>query len=161
MMHGRATPETVAAMRVELGLDRPLIEQYGRFVASALVGDFGESIIQKQGVGGIVGERVLPTVFLLLYSTVLAILIALPLSLIAARYSDRLIDHTIRIGGMRSSTDGNAGSASISTRSEGRDHLPRTNLLRGSAMASPSATRPSSARTRRPAMASSPATCSA
>jgi peptide/nickel transport system permease protein len=100
MMHGRATPETVAAMRVELGLDRPLIEQYGRFVASALVGDFGESIIQKQGVGGIVGERVLPTVFLLLYSTVLAILIALPLSLIAARYSDRLIDHTIRIGGM-------------------------------------------------------------
>src|SRR5215471_17063463 len=100
MMHGRATPETVAAMRVELGLDRPLIEQYGRFVASALVGDFGESIIQKQGVGGIVGERVLPTVFLLLYSTVLAILIALPLSLIAARYSDHFIDHTIRIGGM-------------------------------------------------------------
>ena len=100
MMHGRATPETVAVMRVELGLDRPLIEQYGRFVASALVGDFGESIIQKQGVGGIVGERVLPTVYLLLYSTVLAILIALPLSLIAARYSDRLIDHTIRIGGM-------------------------------------------------------------
>ena len=42
----------------------------------------------------------LPTVFLLLYSTVLAILIALPLSLVAARYSDRLIDHTIRIGGM-------------------------------------------------------------
>lgn len=100
MMHGRATPETVAAMRVELGLDRPLIEQYGRFVASALVGDFGQSIIQKQGVGGIVGERVLPTVFLLLYSTVLAILIALPLSLIAARYSDRLIDHMIRVGGM-------------------------------------------------------------
>ena len=100
MMHGRATPETVAAMRAELGLDRPLIVQYGRFVASALVGDFGQSIVQKQGVGGIVGERVLPTAFLLLYSTVLAIIIALPLSLVAARYSDRLIDHTIRIGGM-------------------------------------------------------------
>jgi peptide/nickel transport system permease protein len=100
MMHGRATPETVAAMRTELGLDRPLIEQYGRFVAFAFVGDFGQSIIQKQGVGGIVGERVLPTLYLLLCSTLLAILIALPLSLIAARYGDRAIDHMIRVGGM-------------------------------------------------------------
>src|SRR5262245_60798217 len=94
MMHGRATPETVAAMRTELGLDRPLIAQYGRFVAFAFVGDFGQSIIQKQGVGGIVGERIPPTLYLLLFSTVLAILIALPLSLVAARYGDRLVDHT-------------------------------------------------------------------
>lgn len=100
MMHGHATPETVAAARAELGLDRPLIEQYGRFLALAVTGDFGLSIVQKQAVGSIVGERVLPTVLLLLGSTILAVAIALPLSLVAARYSDRLVDHAIRLGGM-------------------------------------------------------------
>ena len=100
MMHGHASPETVAAARAQLGLDRPLIEQYGRFLKLAVTGDFGQSIIQKQAVGSIVGERVLPTVLLLLCSTVLAILLALPLSLISARYSDHFIDHAIRIGGM-------------------------------------------------------------
>jgi len=77
-----------------------LLEQYGRFVMLAVTGDFGQSIVQRQAVGAIVGERVLPTVFLLSYSTVLAILIALPLALISARYSDHLVDHAIRIGGM-------------------------------------------------------------
>jgi peptide/nickel transport system permease protein len=100
MMHGHASPETVAAARAQLGLDRPLLEQYGRFLKLAVTGDFGQSIIQKQAVGSIVGERVLPTVLLLLCSTVLAILLALPLSLVSARYSDRLVDHAIRIGGM-------------------------------------------------------------
>ena len=100
MMHGHATPESVAAARADLGLDRPLLEQYGRFIALAITGDFGQSIVQKQAVGSIVGERVLPTVFLLLCSTVLAIIIALPLSLVAARYSDRMIDHAVRLGGM-------------------------------------------------------------
>jgi peptide/nickel transport system permease protein len=100
MMHGHASPETVAAARAQLGLDRPLLEQYGRFLKLAVTGDFGQSIIQKQAVGSIVGERVPPTVLLLLCSTVLAILLALPLSLISARYSDRLVDHAIRIGGM-------------------------------------------------------------
>jgi peptide/nickel transport system permease protein len=100
MMHGHASPETVAAARAQLGLDRPLLEQYGRFLKLAVTGDFGQSIIQKQAVGGIVGERVLPTVLLLLCSTLLAILLALPLSLISARYSDQFIDHAIRIGGM-------------------------------------------------------------
>jgi len=100
MMHGHASPETVAAARAQLGLDRPLIEQYGRFLKLAITGDFGQSIIQKQAVGSIVGERVLPTVLLLLCSTVLAIIIALPLSLVAARFNDHVVDHAIRIGGM-------------------------------------------------------------
>jgi peptide/nickel transport system permease protein len=100
MMHGHASPESVAAARAQLGLDRPLLEQYGRFVMLAVTGDFGQSIVQRQAVGAIVSERVLPTVFLLSYSTVLAILIALPLALISARYSDHLVDHAIRIGGM-------------------------------------------------------------
>jgi peptide/nickel transport system permease protein len=77
-----------------------LIEQYGRFLKLAITGDLGQSIIQKQAVGSIVGERVLPTVLLLLCSTVLAIIIALPLSLVAARFNDHVVDHAIRIGGM-------------------------------------------------------------
>ncbi len=100
MMHGRATPETLAAAHAKLGLDRPLLIQYGRFIGNAALGDLGTSIIQNAPVSGIVGEKLGPTVFLLVFSSILAIVIALPLSLLAARRVDRAADHAIRLVGI-------------------------------------------------------------
>jgi len=100
MMHGRAKPDVVAAARAELGLDRPLPLQYLRFIGGALIGDLGVSIIQNAPVADIIGERLGPSVFLLTYSTVLAVIVAVPLSLIAALYRGRLVDHVIRFAGM-------------------------------------------------------------
>ena len=100
MLHGRATDAVVAAAHERLGLDQPLPVQFVRFVWNALQGDLGVSIIQKAPVTEIVGERLEATVFLLSYAAIIAIVLALPLALIAAHQRDRPIDHVIRISGM-------------------------------------------------------------
>ena len=100
MLHGRATDEIVAAARERLGLDLPLPVQFARFVWNALHGDLGVSIIQKAPVTEIVGERLEASVFLLAFSALIAVLLAVPLALIAASRRDRPVDHAIRIGGM-------------------------------------------------------------
>lgn len=100
MLHGRATDEVVAAAHQRLGLDQPLPVQFARFVWNALHGDLGISIIQKASVTEIVGERLEASVFLLTYSALIAVALALPLALVAANRRDRPIDHAIRIGGM-------------------------------------------------------------
>src|SRR5580765_2440102 len=56
-----ATPETVALVRQDLGLDRPLPEQFVRFVSGAIRGDFGKSIRTKRPVGSEIRERFAPT----------------------------------------------------------------------------------------------------
>ena len=62
MMHGRATPETLAAAHAKLGLDQPLLVQYWHFIANAAMGSLGTSIIQNADVSKIIGERMLPTI---------------------------------------------------------------------------------------------------
>ena len=100
MMHGRATPEILAAAHAELGLDRPLPVQFVRFIGGAFLGDLGVSIIQKAPVGEIIAERLGPSTFLLVYSAVLAVVIALPLAILATLRAEGPVDHTIRVGGM-------------------------------------------------------------
>ncbi len=100
MLHGRATDEVVAEAHQRLGLDQPLPVQFARFVWNALHGDLGVSIIQQAAVTSIVGERLEASVFLLTYSALMAVVLALPLALLAASRSDRPIDHAIRVGGM-------------------------------------------------------------
>ena len=89
---GRATDEVVAAAHQRLGLDQPLPVQFARFVWNALHGDLGVSIIQKAPVTEIVGERLEASVFLLTYSALIAVVLALPLALVAASHDDRA-DH--------------------------------------------------------------------
>ena len=100
MLHGRATDEVVAAAHARLGLDQPLLVQFANFFWNALQGDLGTSIIQKAPVTQIVGERLEASVFLLSYGALIAVVIALPLALLAASHRDRPLDHAIRIGGM-------------------------------------------------------------
>ncbi len=100
MMHGRATAETLAAAHAKLGLDQPLLVQYWHFITNAATGSLGTSIIQNADVSKIVGERLVPTVLLLIVSAVFAIAMALPLSILAARRSDQPVDHAIRLIGV-------------------------------------------------------------
>ncbi|MFV2067264.1 MAG: ABC transporter permease, partial [Pirellulales bacterium] len=100
MLAGRATDTVVAAARESLGLDLPLPVQFGRFLWNALQGDLGTSIIQKAPVTEIIGERLGASVFLLTYGAVIAIVLAVPLAIVAASRKGRPIDHAIRIGGM-------------------------------------------------------------
>lgn len=100
MMHGRATAEALAAAHAKLGLDQPLLVQYWDFIINAAQGDLGTSIIQNANVSKIVGERLLPTIYLLVTSAFLAVAIAVPLSIIAARRADQAADHVIRLAGI-------------------------------------------------------------
>jgi peptide/nickel transport system permease protein len=100
MMHGRATPEALAAAHAKLGLDQPVLVQYWHFIVAAAQGDLGTSIIQNANVSKIVGERMLPTIYLLVTSALFAVVIAVPLSIIAARRADQAADHAIRLVGI-------------------------------------------------------------
>jgi ABC-type dipeptide/oligopeptide/nickel transport system permease component len=97
---GKASPETVAAMRARYGLDQPVYIQYLRFLANALRGDLGTSILQKTPVTELVLGRIPPTLFLLTYGGLIAVLLTIPLSIISAMRADQPVDHSIRVGGM-------------------------------------------------------------
>jgi peptide/nickel transport system permease protein len=99
MLQGRASDAAVAEIYARLGMDKPLLVQYARFVGSALTGDLGSSIIQRAPVATIVWERFVPSVFLLAYATLLSVLMAVPLAVWAAARRQRLADHVIRLAG--------------------------------------------------------------
>jgi ABC-type dipeptide/oligopeptide/nickel transport system permease component len=80
----QATPERVAEVRRALGLDRPLLEQYGRFVGRALRGDFGQSIRAMRPVLPYVLERLPATLELTLGAFLLSTGIGVPLGVLAA-----------------------------------------------------------------------------
>jgi peptide/nickel transport system permease protein len=93
----RATPASVQRLRHELGLDRSLVTQYRIFMTHLFHGDLGTSIRYETPVVGLVFERLKATVFLILYSELLTLLVAVPLGLLAALKRERLTDHAIRI----------------------------------------------------------------
>lgn len=78
-----ATPEQVAAIREELGLNRSIPAQYFDWLGGALTGDFGVSALNGETVTGELGSKLTVTAPLVLASTLLSILVAVPLGIIA------------------------------------------------------------------------------
>lgn len=97
MLGPRATPEAVSAINESLGLDRPLLVQYGYFMKDLVRGDLGDSIRKKQPVSTVIAERLGPTLFLVFYSMILAVLITVPLATVAAYNKERWPDQIVRI----------------------------------------------------------------
>ncbi len=89
------SPEVVAQIQKDLGLDRPIWEQYGIFVSRALQGDLGTSIVSKQPVLGEFKSRFPATFELALVSISIATLLGIPLGLIAATRRNRWPDYTV------------------------------------------------------------------
>src|SRR5439155_5516950 len=100
MLGVHATPASVAQAKRDLGLDKPLGRQLLSYFGNAFQGDFGTSIIQQAPVREIVSARILPSIFLLLYSVVLALLVTVPLAVLSAIRQNRLADQVIRLLGM-------------------------------------------------------------
>lgn len=92
----RATPAAVEALREQLGLTQSLPAQYLRFAKGLVTGDLGDSIIQRRPVAEVVGPRIMPSVYLIAFSMLLAVLIAVPLGMLAARRHNRPTDHAVR-----------------------------------------------------------------
>jgi peptide/nickel transport system permease protein len=87
-----ATAETVAELREELGLDAPLPVRYVRWVGDALQGDLGSSFVNGQPVAEALSQRAGVTIELLVISQLIALGVAVPLAIGAARRPGRAFD---------------------------------------------------------------------
>lgn len=98
MLAGKsATPETLTRIRHELGLDKPLYFQYGRYLWGLLHGDMGRSYAQKTAVTELIGSRLPATIQLTLAGILVELLIAIPLGVIAALHKNRWSDRMVMI----------------------------------------------------------------
>ncbi|MDT9593022.1 ABC transporter permease [Nocardioides zeae] len=80
-----ATPEAVARVRAQLGLDEPLLTQYWQFLSGALTGDLGQSFRNGQEVSTAIGERLPRTLELVGLATLIAVVVGVPWGALAAR----------------------------------------------------------------------------
>jgi len=93
-MGEKADPVVVARVRHELGLDRPLLEQYLRYVWNAAHGDFGTSFYYRdRSVASIVVDGLPVSAMLGLMATGIAVLLAVPLGILAALRQNSLVDY--------------------------------------------------------------------
>jgi peptide/nickel transport system permease protein len=92
----RATPEKIAELNTRWGLDKPLYVQFGIFVVKIFKGDLGESLISRQPVLEVIKMRLPLTLFMAGYAALMAVILAVPLSLLAALNKDKWIDQVIR-----------------------------------------------------------------
>jgi peptide/nickel transport system permease protein len=90
-----ATAQQVAEIRVKLGLDRPLHEQFAIWIGNVLRGDLGESFFFKKTVVELIGERLEPTLALAVCTLVLAVALAVPLGVVAAYWRGSWIDRGV------------------------------------------------------------------
>jgi peptide/nickel transport system permease protein len=93
----RGSAEDIARLTAQLGLDRPLWQQYLSFLGDVVQGSFGQSIAYRQPVGPLIAERLWPTLFLVAFSTVLAILMTVPLALVSALRRGAAADIAIKV----------------------------------------------------------------
>ena len=84
MLGENATPEAYASLKRELGLDRPLPEQYLRWLGRVLTGDLGRSIRSGQPIATALGNAVAPTAQLTIFALLFAVAVGLPAGIIAA-----------------------------------------------------------------------------
>ena len=91
----QASPEDVERIRQSLGLDRPFLIQFGSWVWRILHGDLGTSIFTNLPVSTMIGQRLGPTLSLMMVTLLLTIVVAVPLGVLAAWKAGSLIDRAI------------------------------------------------------------------
>jgi peptide/nickel transport system permease protein len=98
------TPEAVALLRAELGLDDPVPLRYARWLGNALQGDLGTSYRTGSPVAADLSARFRVTLELAVPAFLLALAIAVPVGVIAAVRRNSLVDHTTRLGALVASS---------------------------------------------------------
>ena len=91
----QATPADVERIRQSLGLDRPFLVRFGEWVWQILHADLGTSIFTNLPVAAMIAQRVEPTLSLMAVTLVFAVLIAVPIGVVAAWKVDTIIDRGI------------------------------------------------------------------
>lgn len=96
MLSGHYSAATAHALRAYLGLDKPLWSQYLIFMGNLAHGDLGTSVYYEQPVRDLLGGRLAPTVWLIVYAAVLSVAISIPLAVVASLRKNGVIDQFIR-----------------------------------------------------------------
>src|SRR3954470_750940 len=92
-----ATKEAVEQIRKKLGLDKPLVEQFGRYVADLAHGDLGSSLTTGQPVAAEIRTRLPASAELTLLGLIVSMLVAVPLGIMAATRPGSILDHSCRV----------------------------------------------------------------
>lgn len=95
MLGTEATPERVEALREEMGLNDPVLMQYGRWALGFLTGDMGTSYSYKMPVSEMVADKIPVTVTLTIMAFLMMVIIAIPLGIYTAKHAGGVIDRTI------------------------------------------------------------------
>jgi len=90
-----ATPEALANLRAELGLNEPPLSRYFSWLGSAVTGDLGTALTNGQDIATSMGKRLGNTLFLAFWAAVVSVPLAIFLGLLAVRYKDRWPDKLI------------------------------------------------------------------
>jgi len=94
---GRSAEEATEIVRHDLGLDKPMLEQYWEFVSGLFRGDMGDSFVSKQPVMEELKERLAPSIELAVLQIAVAIMVAVPIGIISAIRQDTWLDYVLRL----------------------------------------------------------------
>jgi peptide/nickel transport system permease protein len=92
-----ATPQKIALLHQQWGLNRPLADQYWLFMDRLVHGNLGESLTYGTSVASLIIRQLPPTLWLIIYAAVIAVVISVPAAMIAATRKDAVRDHVVRV----------------------------------------------------------------
>ena len=95
MLGDQATEEDIQNLRETLGLNDPILIQYTNWVKNIFQGDLGDSIFIDEPMTQIISEHIGPTVALTIYSLIIALIVAVPLGIVAAKNRGRIPDQCV------------------------------------------------------------------
>lgn len=93
IMGTQSNPEALAGLRESLGLNDPLIVQYGRWVGGMLTGDWGNSLVFKEAIGPLIAQKVVASGLIVVMSMTIALVCSIPLGVSAAVHQDKWQDN--------------------------------------------------------------------
>jgi peptide/nickel transport system permease protein len=91
----KADPQTLATIRREMGLDRPIYVQYGLYLDRAIHGDLGRSYIRRESVTTLIDERLPATAILAVTAIVLSLILGIAMGVLAAANRGRALDRAL------------------------------------------------------------------
>jgi len=92
-----ATPESLAVLRQQLGLDKPVLTQYWEWISGIFTGDLGTSLANSLPVTQVLGERLVYTFFLMLIAGAISVPLGIALGAISARKRDSAFDQSTSV----------------------------------------------------------------
>ncbi len=92
IMGTQSNPEALEGLRQSLGLNDPLLVQYGRWVGGMLTGDWGNSLIFKKPIAELLGQKITASALIVVMSMTIALALAVPLGVWAAVHRDKWQD---------------------------------------------------------------------